>query len=122
MGLLAIFLAVEKFPLIVDGVTTTGTVVSVDPNVRAKLRYGVVEFRDRSGATRRTVTTSGRQAVGDTVGIIYVPSDSDQAAEHSFATTWGGLIALPLLSAFLITGGRSISRKRPPGDKWRRRR
>lgn len=109
---LTVVVAVDKVPLIVSGVTTTGTVISVDPNVRPHRRVGVVEFRDADGVARRTTTTSGVQHVGDVVKIIYLPSDPRHAGEYSFATIWAALLVLPLLSLFLVTAGRAIASPR----------
>lgn len=111
LGMLAIIFALQKVPLILSGVKAGGRVVSVDETGRSSRRYGVVEFRDLSGTARTIPTSSPGHHVGDLVQVLYNPSRPAQAFEHSFATTWAALIALPLLSAFLIAGGRKISGK-----------
>jgi hypothetical protein len=119
-AVLAIVVATQKLPLIVRGVTTTGTLVDVDENARARNRTGFIEFRDGAGIGRRIPMTSVAHHNGDTVEVRYLPSDPRRAAEHSIATTWGALIALPLLSLLLFAAGRAISR--PDSARKRRRR
>lgn len=121
-GLLAIMFAVQKVPLILRGVKTTGTVVSLDMSARPGRRFGVVEFRDRSGMKRTMPTTSPKHNIGDVVQVLYLPSRPARAAEHSYGTTWASLIVLPLLSAFLITGGTKLFGRGTDGTRRRRRR
>jgi hypothetical protein len=120
-GVLAVIVATSKIPLIVRGVTTTGTVIEVDEALRPSRRTALVEFRDQSGARHQTRSTSGKYHVGDHLQIVYLPSDPRRAAEHSIATTWGALITLPLLSLFLMKAGSAIGTDPKTAQRARRR-
>jgi hypothetical protein len=107
MLLTAVILLVEALRLQTSGVTTTGIVIGYDRSCEGEsegcTRWATVRFTTADGQTAETsLDLSVEYGEGDSVRIVYVPSDptiSYSDISVAFEFFWGALV---LLAAFLI--------------------
>ena len=106
----AVWLAVRRWSVLVDGVDATGRVEGFEEREsEGTVCYlPIVSFTDRHGRARRFTSVAGRETpsppVGSRVTVRYLRDDPGRAYIASFLHMWAAPVGFAVMGAFAAYG------------------